>query len=318
MEFKDYYAVLEVPHDADAKAIKTAFRKMARLYHPDVSQHPEAEAKFKDVAEAYEVLHNPEKRAEYDELCAARKHRSRGGSRASGSTGGSGDQDFADFFNSIFGGAGPGFGRQQEFYGSDPFAQGSRARPGRDLELEWPVMLEETLADANKPIEYTVPYVDERGQAQQLKKSLRIKIPAGVTEGERIRIKGQGAPGIGEAPNGDLYLHIRLVPHPLFDVEGHNLILAVPLAPWEAVLGAKITLPTLSGKVQLTIPPGSQAGQRMRIKGKGLVGKQGRGDLYAVLKITTPPSANAAAQQLWQELASNAQFNPRAEWSSSL
>jgi curved DNA-binding protein len=146
-------------------------------------------------------------------------------------------------------------------------------------------------------------------------KTLTVKIPAGVAEGERIRLKGQGGQGLGDAPSGDLYLRIRLVPHPLFDVEAHNLILTVPLAPWEAALGTSLEAPTLSGKIKLTIPANSQTGQRLRIKGKGLVRKQGHGDLYAVLKVVMPESVSEESKQHWQQLADAAVFDPRTEWS---
>ncbi|MAB25110.1 curved DNA-binding protein [Pseudomonas neustonica] len=309
MDFKDYYSVLGVDRQADDKAIKTAYRKLARQYHPDVSKHPEAEEKFKEVAEAYEVLHDANKRAEYDDLCQAREQRQRyqGNADAGYGGGGQSDADFADFFSSMFGGAGGGgFGRGA----ADPFA-----RKGQDVEIELPVFLEETLAEISKPVSFNLQYVDERGQPQVLQKSLKVKIPAGVADGERIRLKGQGSPGMGQAPAGDLYLHIRLVPHPMFDVEGRNLILTVPLAPWEAALGAKVTVPTLSGKIQLTIKPNSQSGQRLRIKGKGLTGKQGSGDLFAVLKVVMPQQHNERMQQLWTELAEQAAFDPRADWS---
>ncbi len=330
MEFKDYYVVLGVDPTVDDKAIKTAFRKLARQYHPDVSKHPQAEAKFKEVAEAYEVLHNAEKRAEYDEL---RENRSRRQSHqqqgrqsgASGSSqhgfapGGQGgfeqsDQDFSDFFNSIFGSANANENGFQ--YESRRGRAESSAQKGRDVEIEFPIFLEDTLADAVKPIEYILPYQDSQGYRQEMKKSLKVKIPAGVADGERIRLKGQGTPGSGHAPHGDVYLHIRLVPHPLFDVEGHNLTIALPLAPWEAALGTKITLPTLSGKIQLTIPANSQSGQRMRIKGKGLVSKTGTGDLFAVIKIVMPNHADETTKQLWTQLADKAKFDARAEWNT--
>jgi curved DNA-binding protein len=156
--------------------------------------------------------------------------------------------------------------------------------------------------------------VVENGQLSQVRKSLNVTIPTGVADGERIRLKGQGAPGQGNAPAGDLYLHIRLVPHPVFDVKGHNLLITVPLAPWEAALGAKLTVPTLQGKISLTVAPGSQSGSKLRVRGKGLVGKTGKGDLYAILKIVMPSENSAAIQELWQKLAEEAAFDPRAEW----
>lgn len=313
MEFKDYYQILGVPPDADAKVIKTAYRKLARKYHPDMNPDEGAEEKFKEVAEAYEVLKDAGRRAEFDEL---RHYRNSSGGRSgsrfepppgwqsnSGFSGGAGhfEGDFSDFFNSIFSGA-----------GAEPHYQRSGLR-GQDAEIEMPIFLEETVAESSKVVEYLIPVL-ENGQRREVKKSLKVKIPAGVQDGERIRLKGQGGSGHGDGVNGDLYLHIRLVPHPLFDVEGHNLIITVPLAPWEAALGTKITVPTLSGKIHLTIAPNSQAGQRLRVKGKGLVTKTGRGDLFALLKVVMPPSANSKVTALWQSLSDEIDFDPRAQW----
>ncbi len=319
MEFKDYYQVLGVSPEADDKTIKAAYRKLARQYHPDVSSEKDAEARFKEVAEAYEVLRKPDKRAEYDELRQA--YQQRGRQRAPGGDGFAGAEsfnmgEFEDFLNSVFGGGGgfSGF-RGAESFSQQPFSQQPFSQQGRDLEMEMPVFLEETLKDTAKPVRFRVPEVDEHGRMREVTRSVNVKIPAGVTDGARIRVKGQGAPGMGNAPSGDLYLHIRLVPHPLFDVEGHNLIITVPLAPWEAALGAKIPLPTLSGKIQLTIPPNSQSGQRLRIKGKGLVGKHGQGDLFAVLKVVMPKKSDTQIRDLWSQLAKKADFDPRAEWS---
>lgn len=322
MEFKDYYLALGVEPTADDKTIKTAYRKLARLYHPDVSKHANAEEKFKEVAEAYEVLHNSEKRAEYDELRLARSRgfdpRDRQSNAGFNSDAGfnsttESNQDFADFFNSIFGSENA---RNRQGRRQQPHHDDANLHRGRDLEMEWPVMLEDTLVDTTKPIEFVIPHYDNQGQLHETKKSLNIKIPAGVSDGERIRLKGQGAPAQGVGTHGDLYLRIRLIPHPLFDIEGHNLILTLPLAPWEAALGAKITLPTLNGKINLTIPPNSQSGQRLRINGKGLVNKNGVGDLFATLKIVNPKIANEDTKQLWSQLANTASFDPRAEWSN--
>jgi curved DNA-binding protein len=311
MDFKDYYDILGVKPDADAKDIKTAYRKLARKYHPDMNPEAGAEDKFKEVAEAYEVLKDAGKRAEYDEL---RQYRGRAGSGfepppgwqrgAQGNHAGGAqfDGDFSDFFNSIFGGGGGGESRYQR-----------SGRRGQDAEIELPIFLEETISEASKRVEYLIP-VFENGQLKEVKKSLNVKIPVGVQDGERIRLKGQGGAGHGDAPNGDLYLHVRLVPHPLFDVEAHNLVITVPLTPWEAALGAKVTIPTLSGKINLTVAPNSQSGQRLRVKGKGLPGKTGHGDLFALLKIVIPPTANANVQALWQSLSEEAQFDPRADW----
>ena len=318
MEFIDYYTVLGVDPSADDKAIKTAYRKLARKYHPDVSKLPGTEEKFKQVAEAYEILHSTEKRAEYDAL---REARSRGSNSHTGQANAGyraqedamANQDFADFFNSIFGATGS---RNRQQHRPETRHDDGNQFKGDDVELEWPIMLEDTLADTTKQIEFIIPFYDHQDYQHQIKKSLNVRIPAGVSDGERIRLKGQGAPGIGNVPNGDVYLTIRLIPHPLFDVEANNLLLTLPLAPWEAALGAKIILPTLRGKIQLAIPANSQAGQRLRVKGKGLVGKKHCGDLIAVLKIVMPPAVNEHSKPLWEQLAESASFDPRREWTN--
>lgn len=310
MDFKDYYAVLGVAEDADEKAIKTAYRKLARQYHPDVSKESNAEDKFKEVAEAYEVLRSPEKRAEYDQLKrygqSGQPFEAPPGWQPRGNPGGAGehfDGDFSDFFESLFGARRQGGGARQ-------------AQRGQDVEMELPLFLEEILGEQNKSIRYTLPEYDEFGRrVGSQDKSLNVRIPAGVANGERIRLKGQGTPGLGGAANGDLYLQVRLVPHPLFDVEGRDLLLTVPLAPWEAALGAKVEIPTLGGRLNLSIPANSQTGQRLRLKGKGLPEKQATGDLYAVLKVVMPKSADATTQALWKQLADADSFDPRADWS---
>jgi curved DNA-binding protein len=320
MEFKDYYKVLGVEPGADDAAIKTAYRKLARKYHPDVSKEKDAEQQFKEVAEAYEVLKTAEKRAEYDELRQYAQQgrpfepppgwqpQSQGGFE--GNFGQSG-QDFSEFFESIFGNA--SHAHRGHAHGR------SHGRRGQDVEMEFPLLLEETLQEQAKQVALQIPQYSADGQPLPvLNKTLNVKIPAGTGDGERIRLKGQGVPGIGGAPNGDLYLIIRLVPHPLFDVEAHNLILTVPLAPWEAALGCKVTVPTLSGKINLTIPANTQSGQRLRIKGKGLINKLGgQGDLYALFRIVIPAQADAATRELWTQLADKAAFDPRSEWSKS-
>ena len=307
MEFKDYYKILGVEPDADLKAIKTAYRKLARKYHPDVSEDKDAENKFKDVSEAYTALKDTNKRAEYDELRKYGQHGQRfeppPGWQSTSDEGG----DFSEFFESIF--------------GSPKSRSSQRPRDthfsfrGQDIETELPVFLEETLSDEKKTISYHLPHYDKDGsRLADERKTLNVKIPKGVTEGERIRLKGQGGPGMGNGQNGDLYLHIRLVPHPLFDVEGHNLIITVPVSPWEAILGAKVEVPTLSGNINLTIPANSQSGKRMRVKGKGLVGKTGVGDLYAVIKIVIPDHADEKTKPLWETLSQKAAFDPRSDW----
>ncbi|MDN4502681.1 DnaJ C-terminal domain-containing protein [Alteromonadaceae bacterium BrNp21-10] len=316
MEFKDYYDILGVREDAGLKDIKKAYRKLALTYHPDMNPDKGAEDKFKEVAEAYEVLKDTERRAEYDEL---RRH---GGASNdgfepppgwqqsagfNGSSRGASGQDFSDFFNSVFGG---GFNQSHQSSSNDGFSF-----KGQDAEIEVPIFLEDTLAQHTRKIEYSIP-VYEGQQIKHINKTLNVKIPMGVSDGERIRLKGQAGPGQGKGANGDIYLHIRLVPHPLFDVEGHNLILTLPVTPWEAALGAKVTVPTLTGKINLTVAPNSQAGQKLRIKGKGLKNKTVTGDLLVVLKIVMPQTNNEDTNKLWQQLADTTDFNPRTEWSS--
>lgn len=316
MDFKDYYKILGLEPTADDKAIKVAYRKLARKYHPDVSKEAGAEEKFKEASEAYEVLKSPEKRAEYDEL---RKYGQQGRpfqappgwqSRAGASAGGFGGEDmgdFSDFFSSIFGGRAQQGGRAH-----------SAGRRGQDVEMELAIFLEETLSSESKQVSFKVPQYNPAGQRMaDITKTLNVKIPAGVVDGERIRLKGQGAPGVAGGENGDLYLIIKLAPHPEFDVEGRDLIITVPLAPWEAALGAKVAVPTLTGKIHLTIRPDSQTGQRLRVKGNGLLDKKGqRGDLYAQIKVVMPPSTDEATKALWQTLAEKAAFDPRAQWSN--
>lgn len=307
MEFKDYYKILGVKPDADLKTIKTAYRKLARKYHPDVSEEKGAENKFKDVAEAYAALKDTQKRAEYDELRKYGQHGQHFEPPPGWQSSSNLDGDFSDFFESLFGSAGP---RGRQTYRETRFSF-----RGQDIETELPIFLEETLSDKKKTISYQLPHYDTDGRRlADVKKTLNITIPKGVSEGERIRLKGQGGPGTGDGLNGDLYLHIRLVPHPLFDVEGHNLIITVPIAPWEAILGTKVEVPTLSGNINLTLPPNSQTGKRLRVKDKGLVSKTGMGDLYAVLKIVIPDKTDKDNRQLWQTLSEKTTFNPRSEW----
>lgn len=311
MDFKDYYKILDVEPTADDKAIKTAYRKLARKYHPDVSKEAGAEDKFKEASEAYEVLSSPEKRAEYDEI---RKYGRQGrpfqpppGWQSRGGGGGGFDEttDFSEFFSSIFGGRPQQGGRTR-----------NPGRKGQDVEMELAIFLEETLSGESKQVSFRVPQHSAAGQRMaDITKTLNVKIPAGVTDGERIRLKGQGAPGIAGGDKGDLYLTIRLAPHPLFEVEGHDLVIQVPLAPWEAALGTKVAVPTLTGRINLTIRPDSQNGQRLRVKGNGLMSKNGeRGDLYAQLKIVMPKHTDDATKALWQSLADKSSFDPRAQW----
>lgn len=313
MEFKDYYKILGVNTDAEAQDIKTAYRKLARKYHPDKNPEKGAEEKFKDVSEAYQVLKDAKRRAEFDELRKYGSRTERGfqpppdWQRSGGfqqRSGARSEGGYSDFFNSMFGGS-QGFGRKDNMRQENT--------KGQDVEIEIPVSLEDTLNDNIKTVEYKIP-ISAHNQLEKTLKKLKITIPKGTRDGERIRVKGQGKPGLGRGPVGDLYLHIRLLPHPLFDVQAHDLVLTLPLSPWEAALGAKVTIPTLEGSISLTIAPNSQAGKKLRIKGKGLQGKTIIGDLYAVIKIVIPSTANDNAKELWQALSESSNFDPREEW----
>jgi curved DNA-binding protein len=307
MNFKDYYKILGVAEDADTKAIKTAYRKLARKYHPDVSTESNAEAQFKEVSEAYEVLSDEAKRAEYDQL---KKYGHAGESfePPPGWQGGRNqsahqqhDSDFSDFFENMFGG------------GRSGFSSGGRnhSSRGRDIEVSMALFLEDTLADAPRQVEYSLP---NNGGHGEIKKTLKIKIPPGISDGERIRLKGQGALGVNGGPAGDLYIRIAFVHHPLFDVANHDLLITVPIAPWEAAIGAKIVIPTLTGKITLNVAKGSQTGQRLRINGKGLRTKKGHGDLYAILKVQMPETYSPEALELWERLTEKSSFAARKQW----
>ncbi len=316
MEFKDYYAILGIKPDDDKKAVKTAYRRLARKYHPDVSKVHDAEAQFKLVAEAYEVLGSDEKRAEYDQL---RKYGAQGEPFTPppgwqhGEAAGYAEGDYSDFFESIFGAH---FGHRADDARTRRGRAGSKdtfSRRGQDIEIDMPIFLEDTLSDETKTIAYNLPHYSESGRTEDVRKTLKVKIPKGVMDKERIRLKGQGAPGFGKGPPGDLYLKIKLVPHPLFDVIGNDLSITVPVTPWEAVLGASIKVPTLTGQIKVSVKPDSQSGSRLRIKGRGLVGRKEKGDLYVILKIVIPDKTDAECKELWKALASKSAFNPRSD-----
>jgi len=320
LEFQDYYEILGIKPEADKKAIKTAYRRLARRFHPDVSTQHDAEEKFKEVSEAYEVLGNDEKRAEYDQL---RKYGTPDGAfkpppgwHSQGQNRNFNQEDFSDFFESVFGSSfqqGNRQGNRRGYSGNGQRGDVISIR-GQDIEIDMPVFLEDIFSANSKTIQYQLPHFSEQGRVADIKKTLKVNIPKGTSDGERIRLRNQGAPGYGDGPPGDLYLRIKLIPHPLFDVKGHDLLITVPITPWEAAIGSKINVPTLKGRISLTIKPNSQTGQRLRIKGKGLPLKKGQGDLYSVLKVVMPPKTSHSAKQYWQKLAESENFDPRKEW----
>ncbi len=311
MEFKDYYKIMDVKRDATQDEIKRAYRKLARKYHPDVSKEADAEARFKEVGEAYEVLKDPEKRAAYDQLGANWKagqefHPPPGwdaGFEFSGGGFTGGDASaFSDFFETLFGREFTGGGRRGSAYHAK----------GEDHHAKILIDLEDAYHGANRTITLQVPELDAHGRLHTRQRTLKVHIPKGVKEGQRIRLAGQGAPGMGKGPAGDLYLEVAFKPHPFYRIEGRDLYIDLPLAPWEAALGAKVKVPTPGGVVDLKIPPNSKAGRKLRLKGRGIPNKPA-GDLYVVLQITLPPSNSEQAKALYRKMEQEMAFNPRAK-----
>ena len=304
MKYKDYYKILGVERGAGDEEIKKAYRKLARKYHPDVSKEANAKEKFQEVSEAYETLRDKEKRAAYDSLGSGFRQgqdfrpppdwfdRFGGGGRAEDLHG----VDLGELFESM-----GIFGRAQRRGGSAGFGRRS-AFPGEDYE----VAVRLTLDEAYRGTERTVQ-LDGR--------PFTARIPPGATDGQRLRLRGKGGPGMNGGPPGDVYLQIVLDPHPLFRASGHDLDIDVPLAPWEAALGAAVEVPTLDGRITMKVPPGSRGGQKLRLGGKGLPKPGGgAGDLYAVLSIAVPATLTEAERKLFEELRNTSRFDPRARF----
>jgi curved DNA-binding protein len=315
MRYKDYYAIMGVERDATQDEIKRSYRRLARKYHPDVSKEPDAEARFKEVGEAYEVLKDPEKRAAYDNLGANWKagqdfrpppdwdagfEFSGGGYTTADEAG------FSDFFESLFG-RGGGFH-------AGGFAHGPRTRGrGEDHHSKIEVSLEDAFNGATLSLQLQVPEYDPQGRLTSKSRKLQVKIPSGVTSGKRIRLAGQGGAGHNGGPAGDLFLEVHLKPHRLYQVDGKDVFLNLPVTPWEAALGGKVKVPTLGGTVDLNITPGARSGQKLRLKGRGIpVAGETPGDQYAVLQIITPPADSAETKALYEKMAREMPFNPRA------
>ena len=312
MEFKDYYKIMGVARDATQDDIKRAYRKLARKYHPDVSKEKDAEARFKEVGEAYEVLKDEEKRAAYDQLGANWQQGQdfrpppdwntgfefKGG----GFTGGD-SAEFSDFFESLFGRSGFGGGRAG--------GRGGFHAQGQDRHARVLIDLEDAFTGATRAISLRVPEVDPQGHVVTRERTLNVTIPKGIRAGQHLRLAGQGTPGVGQGPAGDLFLEVEFRPHKLYRVEERDVYLDVPVAPWEAALGAAVKVPTPSGTVEMKIPPGSAAGRKLRLKGRGLPGAT-PGDFYVVLQIAVPPAETAAAKALYAKMAEDMKsFNPR-------
>jgi curved DNA-binding protein len=318
VEFKDYYETLGVPRDATTADIKKAFRKLARKYHPDVAEDKQtAEAKFKEINEANEVLTDPEKRKKYDTLGAdwqnAGSYGPPPGRQSSGQPNAQefnfGGTGFSDFFEQYFSGASR-YGFPETGFGPDVQA-GPRDRRGSDVEGDILVTLEEAMHGATRPL--SLQMTDPQTGKSEIQ-SFQVRIPPGILDGKRIRVPGQGEPGRGSAPAGDLYLRVRHAAHPDFSTQGSDLYHELNVTPWEAVLGAEISVPTLDGNVKLRLQPGTENGQQLRVRGRGLPkGKTGeRGDFYAVIAVQLPSKINDEERELWQKLRDKSNFNPRS------
>jgi curved DNA-binding protein len=329
MEYRDYYKILGVERAATADQVKTAYRRLARKYHPDVSKEKNAEERFKEVQEAYEVLKDPEKRAAYDQLGAdwksgeqfrpppdwgsgfehagagpgPQRGRGRAGGargRSAGAAEGYSQADFSDFFSSLFGGE----------TGFSP--GGATSAAGSDHHARVDIDLEEAYRGTTRTLELRRPEVKPDGTVALANHTVRVTIPAGVTEGQLIRLAGQGAPGPGGGPPGDLYLEAHILPHKLFELDGRDVTLSFPVAPWEAALGASVNVPTLGGAVAMQVPPNSQSGQKLRLRGRGLPGTP-PGDQYLQLKVVLPAATTPEAKALYEQMRDKLSFDPRAD-----
>jgi len=311
MEYKDYYAIMGIDKHATQDEIKRAYRKLARKYHPDVSKEPDAEQKFKELGEAYEVLKDPEKRAAYDQLGANWQAGQdfhpppdwdAGFEFSGGGFTGGNAADYSDFFDSLFGQG----GARQTYHRTGGF----HAR-GEDHHAKVLINLEDAYNGATRMITLQVPMIDPQGHITTRQHSLNVRIPKGIRQGQQIRLAGQGAPGIGGGQAGDLYLEVEFNPHSLYRVDGRDLYFDLPLAPWEAALGAKVKAPTPEGAIDLTIPANSRAGRKLRLKGRGIPGNPA-GDIYVILQIALPPAENDEAREIYHTMEQKLAFNPRA------
>ena len=314
MQYKDYYKILGVERGAPQDEIKKSYRKLARKYHPDVSKEQNAEAQFKELGEAYEVLRDKEKRAAYDQLGQNWKQGESfspppgwessfefGGGF---SPGGGGGASFSDFFESLF-----GQGQRSSHHGP---GHGFRQSKGMDQQAAIQIDVEDSFNGAVK----TVTLSEPRQPGQRFaagERKLKVKIPKGIRAGQKIRLNGQGSPGAGRGPAGDLQLEIGFRPHPFYRVEGADIYMDLPVTPWEASLGATIDVPTPVGRVGVKIPAGSEQGKKLRFKGRGLPGKQ-PGDFYVVIKLTLPPVNNEEAREFYTEMKEKFGYNPRTHF----
>ena len=319
MEFKDYYAVMSVEKSATPEDIKRAHRKLARKYHPDVSKEKDAEARFKELAEAYDVLKDPEKRAAYDRLGAnykagqefqpppdwAGSQPERGGYTQSFQDGEG--QDHSAFFDSLFKGMGRGQGAGQQS-SNEAFDM-----HGQDQHAKIQIDIEDSYKGATRTLQLRVQVAGSDGRPRLDDRTIEFVIPKGIRAGQHIRLAAQGGPGMGRGSPGDLYLDVEMLPHPLYRTDGYDVLMDLPIAPWEAALGAEVIAPTPTGQVEIKIPAGSTSGRKLRVKGRGLPGKT-PGDFYFVLKITQPIASSDADKKAYSDLqAAFNTFNPRMQ-----
>jgi len=311
MEYKDYYQIMGVKRDATQDEIKRAYRKLARKYHPDVSKEADAEARFKEVGEAYEVLRDPEKRSAYDRLGANWKAGQEfrpppgwdQGFEVHGDFSTADAERFSDFFESLFGRG--GFTR-----GFTGQAKGEFHARGQDTYARVMIDLEDAFHGATRTLTLKHSELGPDGRPQLKERTLNVHIPKGVCQGQHIRLARQGGAGIGKGNAGDLYLQVEFQPHSLYKVEGKDVYLTLPVTPWEAALGTTVKVPTPSGMVDLKIPPNSKSGGKLRLKGRGIPAKQA-GDLYIVLQVALPKADSEKAKQAYAEFERATQFNPR-------
>jgi curved DNA-binding protein len=309
MDFKDYYKTLGVEKDASQDDIKRAYRKLARKYHPDINKEEGAEGKFKELSEANEVIGDAEKRAAYDDL--GKDYRPGEEFRPNPDwdagyefSGGPGQEEtFSDFFESLFG------QRQRQAHGR---SQQFQAR-GQDHHAKISIDLEDTFSGAQRAIQLKTPRLTDDGHVITETRTVNVTIPKGVRAGQNIRLKGQGSPGLGDGKAGDLYLEIKFNPHSIYRADGRDIYLGLPVAPWEAALGGKVKAPTPAGTIDVTIPANSTQGRKLRIKGKGIPGKQ-VGDLYFELQISLPPADSEHAKEFYKKMQEELSFNPRAKF----
>jgi len=313
MRYKDYYAVMGVERDAPQDEIKRAYRKLARKYHPDVSKEADAEARFKELGEAYEVLRDPEKRAAYDKLGADWKAGqdfrpppgwNEGFEFHGGEFTGAGAEQFSDFFDSLFGRGAPGRG----FGGTSRRSYHAR---GEDTYARILIDLEDAYSGKTRAVTLEHTEIGPDGRPTVKTRTLNVRIPKGVRQGQHIRLARQGSPGIGQGEPGDLYLEVGFRPHRYYRVEGKDVFIDLPVAPWEAALGASVKVPTPSGNVELTIPPNSAHGRKLRLKNRGIPAKE-PGDLFVVLTVALPKADTAAAKAAYEQFRRAAEFDPRA------